>query len=243
MILPAMILPSGRCVRSAFAHTPRMIPFSRRRFLQLSGLALVASRAGFANEPFQRAGPARLMLSLAAYSFRDSFKDQQGKVNPDGKLDMFSFLDYCAAQDCAGAELTSYYFPADVTDDYLRQVRRHAFLRGVAISGTSVGNTFTHPAGPERDKQIALVKQWVDRCVVLGTSHIRVFAGNPAKDQPREEAVKNCIAALEECADYAGGHGVFLGVENHGGIVAEPAGLLEIVKGGAGEHDRVSSRR
>ena len=207
-----------------------MNSFSRRRFLQLSGLTFLASHAGFAVEPFQHAGPARLGLALAAYSFRDSFEDQQGKVNVDGKLDMFGFLDYCAEHGCAGAELTSYYFPVDVTDDYLRQVRRHAFLRGVAISGTSVGNIFTLPAGPERDKNIALVKQWVDRALVLGTSHIRVFAGNAGKDNPSEEAVRNCIAALEECADYAGRHGVFLGIENHGGIVAEPAGLLEIVK-------------
>ena len=207
-----------------------MIPFSRRRFLQLSGLTLLAGRAGFSIEPFPHAGPARLGLSLAAYSFRDFFKDNQGKMNAAGTLDMFGFLDYCAELDCAGAELTSYYFPADVTDDYLRRVRRHAFLRGVSISGTSVGNTFTLPAGPERDKQVALVRQWVDRAAVLGTSHIRVFAGNPAKDQPRAEAVGNCIAALEECAEYAGRHGVFLGIENHGGIVAEPAGLLEIVR-------------
>ncbi len=207
-----------------------MISFSRRRFLHLSGLTLIAMRSIFAIQPFQRGGTARLSLGLAAYSFRDFFKDQQGKVNPDGKLDMFGFLDYCAEQGCAGAELTSYYFPADVTDDYLRKVRRHAFLRGVEISGSSVGNTFTHPAGPERDKNIALVKQWVDRCALLGASHVRVFAGNPGKDQPREEAVGNCIAALEECAEYAGGRGVLLGIENHGGIVAEPAGLLEIVK-------------
>ena len=203
---------------------------TRRRFLQLSGLSLLASRASFAIEPFHRGGAARLQLSLAAYSFRESFKDQQGKTNPAGKLDMLAFVDYCAEHGCDGAELTSYYFPSDVTDDYLRQVRRHAFLRGVSVSGTSVGNTFTHPPGPARDKEIALVKRWVDRAAVLGTSHIRVFAGGAAKDQPRAEAVKNCIAALEECAEYAGQHGVFLGIENHGGIVAEPAGLLEIIK-------------
>ncbi|HZJ15810.1 MAG TPA: TIM barrel protein [Chthoniobacteraceae bacterium] len=203
---------------------------TRRRFLQLSGLSLLASRASFAIEPFQRGGAARLQLSLAAYSFRESFKDQQGKTNPAGTLDMFAFVDYSAEHGCDGAELTSYYFPSDVTDDYLRQVRRHAFLRGVSVSGTSVGNTFTHPPGPARDKEIALVKRWVDRAAVLGTSHIRVFAGGAAKDQPRAEAVKNCIAALEECAEYAGQHGVFLGIENHGGIVAEPTGLLEIIK-------------
>jgi sugar phosphate isomerase/epimerase len=104
------------------------------------------------------------------------------------------------------------------------------FCAGVSVSGTSVGNTFTHPPGPARDKEIALVKRWVDRAAVLGTSHIRVFAGGAAKDQPRAEAVKNCIAALEDGAEYAGQQGVFLGIENHGGIVAEPTGLLEIIK-------------
>jgi sugar phosphate isomerase/epimerase len=43
------------------------------------------------------------------------------------------------------------------------------------------------------------------------------------------EAKKNCITALEECADYAGKAGVFLGIENHGGIVAEAPDLLDII--------------
>ncbi len=204
--------------------------FARRQFVQLTSLGLIAASHAFGIEPFSRKGAARLQLSLAAYSFRDFFKDQQGKVNPDGKLDMLGFIDYCAEHGCAGAELTSYYFPPNVSAEYLLRVRRHAFLRGVAISGTSVGNSFTMGAGPEREKQIALVKQWVDNASVLGTSHIRVFAGSAAKDQPKDEAVRNCIGALEECGEYAGRHGVFLGIENHGGIVAEPAGLLEIVK-------------
>ena len=41
--------------------------------------------------------------------------------------------------------------------------------------------------------------------------------------------MKLCIAGLEECADYAGKHGIFLGIENHGGIVAEADELLEIL--------------
>ncbi len=207
-----------------------MIPSSRRRFLSVSALGLLAGRASHAIAPFVRPGVARLQLSLAAYSLRAFFKEDRGKPTADGRIEMTDFIDYCAGQGCDGAELTSYYFPVDVSDDALRAVRRHAFLRGVQISGTAVGNTFTLAPGPERDRQIASVKQWVDRAVVLGTSHIRVFAGVPPKGMEREQAVKNCIAALEECGDYAGGHGIFLGVENHGGIVADVAGVLEILK-------------
>jgi sugar phosphate isomerase/epimerase len=203
---------------------------SRRRFLALSTAALSAPAALRAIESFQRSGPPRLRLSLAAYSFRDFFKEAQGRPNPQGTLEMPGFIDYCAAQGCEGAELTSYYFPKGVTSAQLRDVRRHAFLRGVSISGTSVGNNFARPKGPALDQEIADVKRWIDNAAVLGAPHIRVFAGPVPKDAPLEEARRNCLAALEECAAHAGQHGIFLGLENHGGIVAEPDALLEIVK-------------
>lgn len=208
-----------------------MIPLSRRHFLRLSGGALVVSQA-LAIEPFKRAGEPRLLLSLAAYSFRDYFKNATHKQNPQGeqRLDIPGFIDYCADHGCAGAELTSYYFPPDVTDDYLREVRRHAFLRGIAISGTSVGNNFAVAKGELLDQQIALVKTWVDRAAILGAPHIRVFAGAPAKGADVAAATKQCIEVLEEACAYAGSRGIFLGLENHGGIVAEPEQLLAIVK-------------
>jgi sugar phosphate isomerase/epimerase len=206
-----------------------MTSFSRRRFLQLTASSVFWSPLARAVEPFQRAGSPRLLLSLAAYSLRQFFQTEKGKPIPGGTLDMFKFIDYCAEQGCAGAELTSYYFPVEPTDDYLLKVRRHAFLRGVAISGTSVGNNFALANGPERDAQIADVKKWIDRAAVLGAPHIRVFAG-AAKGVDAAESRKLCIGALEECAQYAGTKGIFLGLENHGGIVAEASGVLEIVR-------------
>lgn len=178
-----------------------------------------------------RTGGARLRLALAAYSFRDDFRVPKGApAGATPKIDMFQFVDYCAEHGCDGAELTSYYFPDAVTPEYLARVRRHAHIRGVTVSGTAVGNTFTHPRGPERDKEIALVKQWVDHAAILGAPHIRVFAGNQQKGQTRAEAVANCVEALDECAEYAGKRGVFLGIENHGGIVSGPDQLLEVVR-------------
>ena len=206
---------------------------TRRHFLKttlgasgtLAGLGWLGRSSAQAIEPFQRKGAARLQLSLAAYSFRQYFKHK----DPAKQITLFDFVDYCAAQGCVGTELTSYYFPENVDRDYLIKLKRHAFLRGVAISGSSVGNNFVVPKGPKRDEQIALVKQWVDRCAVLGAPHIRVFAGPESKIE-LAEAKKLCVSALEECGDYAGSKGIFLGLENHGGIVAEPADLLEIVQ-------------
>ena len=203
-----------------------MFSLSRRRFLQLTGGAFLTAQAG-AIEPFARRGAARLRLGLAAYSFRDFFGDKA----PAGKrLDMLKFIDFCAEHGCDGAELTSYYFTENVSPESLREVRRHAFLRGVEVSGTSVGNTFTHPKGAARDKEIAYVKKWIDNAAVLGAPHVRVFAGGAEKGMRVEEARRLAIEALEECCAYAGERGIFLGVENHGGIVAEPEGLLAIIR-------------
>lgn len=208
--------------------------FSRRAFgaLAASGLAGVLGSRLQAVEPIGRKGQPRFKLALAAYSFRDFFKDASHNrpkpPAPDQQLDYFQFIDYCAEHDVA-AEVTSYYFPKDVQSDFLLKLKRHAFLRGVALSGTAVGNTFTHPAGAKRKEQLEHVKLWIDHAAVMGVPHIRVFAGN-AEGQSLEVAKKNTIETMEEACAYAGSKGVFLGLENHGGIVAEPDDLIEIVK-------------
>src|SRR5687767_10431665 len=103
--------------------------FSRRAFafsatLGLSGLTLRSQGA----EPFKRRGEARLRMSLAAYSFRDFFKDashNRPKAPPaDKQIDLFQFIDYCAEHDCQAAELTSYYFPKELSNDFLLKIKR-----------------------------------------------------------------------------------------------------------------------
>ncbi len=199
-------------------------------------LSLTENRAG-AVDAFKRSATPRLRLGLAAYSFRDFFstgRKKSAKAEEAAKsgpaVDMFSFIDYCAEQRCEGAELTSYYFPPDATDAYYLDVRRHAHLRGVTLTGSAVGNNFTHPAGPKREQEIASVKAWIDHAALMGMPHIRVFAGEKPKNLSLEEARANCISALEETGDYAGKKGVFLGIENHGGIVPDGEALMKVVR-------------
>ena len=192
------------------------VKITRRTFLTTTTTAGVT----FAAEPFNRQGNPNLRLSLAAYSFRSFFKFQKNnmrevKAKP---MDMFKFIDFCADHGCDGTELTSYFFRHNVTSDYLIALRRHAFLRGVEISGTAVGNNFSLPKGDARDAQIAYVKKWIDHAAVLGAPHIRVFAGRETKNVERAEADKWAIAGLRECCDYAGKRGIFLGIENHDSI-------------------------
>ncbi|MBM3878074.1 MAG: twin-arginine translocation signal domain-containing protein, partial [Verrucomicrobia bacterium] len=87
-----------------------MNTLSRRSFLATTSAAAVGATAS-AIEPFPRSGKPRLQLSLAAYSVREFFTDgarPAAKAPPaDKAMDMFKFVDYCAAHGCEGAELTS----------------------------------------------------------------------------------------------------------------------------------------
>lgn len=213
-------------------HTMNRRYFAKTLSLSLAGLGLIG-RSAPALEPLKRPGSARLLLSLAAYSFRSYFIDashpREGETDGAKRINLFQFIDFCADQGCQGTELTSYYFPKEVNSEYLLKLRRHAFLRGLAISGTAVGNNFALPLGPKRDAEIALVKKWVDYASVMGAPHIRIFAGSP-HGLSKDEAKKLCVSAVEECAAYAGNRGVFLGLENHGGIVAQPDDLVEMIR-------------
>ena len=197
-----------------------------------AGLGAVLPVRLSAAAPIRRNGKPRLNLSLAAYSFRDYFNTATHAQNrpADAKsIDMHDFIDYCADHGLIGAELTSYYLDPQITQAGLVALKRHAFLRGIAISGTAVGNVFTLPKGAKRDGQIAHVKKWIDNAVHMGAPHVRVFAGG-TNGRSLKQAQSLCIEALEEVGEYAGNRGVFLGIENHGGIVAEADSLLEIVR-------------
>jgi len=206
---------------------------SSQASLALAGLGWLGRSSSRAVEALKRPGAPRLRLSLAAYSFRQYFASNNRKAaqleNTAKQITMEDFVDYCADQGCDGTELTSYYFPEGFDADYLLKLRRQAFLRGIEVSGSAVGNNFALPKGPERDAQIAMVKQWVNHCAVLGAPHIRVFAG-PAGKLELAAAKKLCMEALEESGEYAGSKGIFLGVENHHGIVTEPEDLLDIIR-------------
>ena len=200
----------------------------RRQFLSTGALAGAATVLG---APFQRAGKPKLRLSLAAYSFRSFFKYQKNSVRKvaERPMDLFKFIDFCANHGCEGTELTSYFFRHEITPKYLTDLRKHAFLRGVDISGTAVGNNFSLPKGTQRDAQIAYVKKWIDHAALLGAPHIRVFAGREAKGVDRKQADQWAIDCLRECCDYAGIRGIFLGIENHDSIGSAKT-LIEFVE-------------
>jgi sugar phosphate isomerase/epimerase len=200
---------------------------SRRELLMTIPAAIAgacAASPAHAIPVVARTGKPRLRLGLAGYSLRDHLT---GKLSPAMTLD--DFVERAAAWEVDAVELTSYYFPPDFTPAYLAGLKRHCHLLGIDVSTTPIRNTFTYPAGPEREKEIAHVKRWLDVAADLGSPAIRIFAGDAQKGQSEAEARRHCVECIDACADHAARRGVFLALENHGGVVSEPDGLLEIV--------------
>jgi sugar phosphate isomerase/epimerase len=145
-------------------------------------------------------------------------------------MDLFDFVNLAADMGLDAVEPTSYYFPKDVDSDYLHKLKGHAFLLGIDISGTAVGNNFCLPPGPEREKQLELVRTWVDHAADLNAPVIRIFAGTVPKGDDEAKAIERAIEGMKESLAYAARKGVILALENHGGITATPEQILKLVK-------------
>jgi sugar phosphate isomerase/epimerase len=202
----------------------------RRRFLVSSlagvagGFATPGARDSLAIGPVSRVAGSHFKFSLAAYSYRDLLQGDPPR------LTLTDFIEDCAKFGLDGTELTSYYFPENPSEEFLRQLKAAAFRHGLDVSGTAVGNDFCFPPGERRDREIAHVKRWIQYADWLAAPAIRVFSGGVKPGQSAEQARRLTIEAMEECCAHAGKFGIFLALENHGGLTTEVDDLLAIVR-------------
>jgi sugar phosphate isomerase/epimerase len=187
--------------------------------------ALLALPAFAAAAPVTRTPGTRIRIGLNAYSFNRPLMA--------GKMTLFDVIDYCAQQGIDGADLTGYYFPGYPNvpgDEYLFQLKRHAFLNGVTISGTGVRNDFTLPDPSSRRGHIQLVKDWIDVAAKLGADMVRVFTGRELpKGYTFDQVFAWMIPAFQECAEYGRKHGVIVGLQNHHDYAKTAAETIRIV--------------
>ncbi len=209
----------------------------RRGFLKgaalSAGALALGGHASRAAEPPVRTGKPYMKLSLAGYSFNKMLlRRPNEEAMANAKMPYDDFIRFCADLDLDGCEPTAYYFPETITHDYLMHMKELTFRLGLDISGTAIGNDFGMGPGPERDKQLADTREWIDHAATMGAPVIRIFAAGKVPDGLSEdEAVANCIEGINTSLDYAAERGVFLALENHGGITNKVEQMMRIVKG------------
>ena len=208
---------------------------SRRQFLTAAtALSFSGPVAAFTStaEPQNGTGGSHLKLSLAGYSFNRYFAR---RGTPEqiaaAEMNLEKFIDFCASQGLGATELTGYYFPKTVTNEYLLSLRNLTHRRGLTISGTAIGNDFCVAPGEKRDRQLQECRDWIDYAATMGAPVIRIFAGKVPAGETEDVAIERCVEGINKSLEYAATKGVILALENHGGITATPAQMLRIIEG------------
>jgi len=193
----------------------------RAFFARSAGLAAALPAAQIRRPP-----GTHLRIGLNAYSFN--------RPLTAGTMKLENVLDYCAAHNIDGVDLTGYYFPgypAAPPDEYVCALKRRAFLNGVTISGSGVRNDFATADPAARQRDIAMVKAWTDVAQKLGASVLRVFSGPRAPEgRGFDQVLEYMVPAFRECAAYAATRGVILGLQHHNDFLKTADETIRVVK-------------
>jgi sugar phosphate isomerase/epimerase len=128
---------------------------------------------------------------------------------------------------------TGYYFPgypAVPPDEYIYNLKRTAFVNGVAISGTGVRNDFVLSEAAARKRDVQMVKDWIVVASKLGAPVIRVFSG---RERPPghsfDEALQWMTADFRECAAFGKEHGVVVAIQQHNDFLKTAAETIRLI--------------
>jgi hypothetical protein len=185
-----------------------MSTFNRRNFLTaLPALSLVRassfSTGLSSNQHFK--------ISLNAYSFNDMLMKK--------KISLTELLEFTAKTGFEAIDITGYYFstyPAVPSNEEIFSFKRKAHELGLSISGTGVRNEFSFENKELLDKEIDLVKRWIEVAAKLGAPVLRVFTAKLySEGEERKRVEARMLQAFQTCLETAKSHGIILGIQNH----------------------------
>lgn len=226
--------------RRDFLRGATAAPLAAVGFVAAASLGLVSEPTAIGLKPIQREGSTILKVSVNAFSF-SRLLNTKVKHHREGGMDLFDLVDFCAKHNIDGFDPTGYFFPGfpDVpSDNYLYELKRHAFESGVGISGTGARNNFTTADKSVRAADVQVIKNWVVCASKMGAPVLRVFADTQMRDKTWHDVapdatrkqVRDWIADdLRDCAEFGKEHGIIIGVQNHGDFLRTAEDLLELV--------------
>ncbi len=193
------------------------MPIDRRQVLRAAAALPAAAylRAESAAPQFH------LRAGLVAYSYRKELA-----AKSIGYEELIRML---ADWGIDGLDCTVYWFP-DTSNEYLAALRKVAFKNGVQIYNAGVRVRLCQPTPELQLAEYENIRKWVDVADRLGASHMRVFGGSIPKGATESQAIAWAVEVLKRGAEYAGGRGITLGVEDDGGITTAAGPTIEIVK-------------
>ena len=168
------------------------------------------------------AGKGRLRSAICCYSYRNELAKKT--------MTYEDVIHTAVDLGIDGVDMTVYWFPPEPGDGFLLPLKRAAYKNGVEIYSISVRTEMTQATPELQAKELDGLKRWVDVAERLGAGHIRVFGGRVPKGATIEQASGWVVEVMKRGCEYAGKKGIFLGLENHGGITEKADTILDILK-------------
>ncbi|MCK4752196.1 MAG: TIM barrel protein [Planctomycetes bacterium] len=206
---------------------------NRRQFLKgtltvaaVSSAGLILSDSASAEGEVARNDGTKVKLSLNAYSFNRELRT--------GKMSLEDVIDYCAHLDFDGLDATGYYFPGYPkvpSDEYIYNLKRKAFIKGITINGTGVRNDFAVVDSPSRKRDVQIVKDWIEVAEKLGATVIRIFTGKKVPSgYTFDKTLEWMIGDIKECVQHGKEHGVIVGLQNHNDFAKTADETIKVVE-------------
>jgi sugar phosphate isomerase/epimerase len=202
------------------------MPYKRREFLStIPLLGLGSWESGIRNQELSRQKNPNLRLSLNAYSFNDMLMKKQ--------ISKAEVLEFCAKTGFSAVDMTGYYFstyPATPSDEEIYSFKRKAHELGIEISGTGVRNEFSYEEDIALNKEIDIVKRWIEVAAKIGAPVLRIFTAKVySTGDARKKVRDRIVKALDICIPVAAAHGIILGIQNHNDFLHTADECLELI--------------
>jgi sugar phosphate isomerase/epimerase len=196
------------------------VDFTRRRFLQTTGLALAASRLPLSASSNTQLSVGFSTLGCPAWEWA-------------------KILDFAQAHAFDAVELRGLLGTMDLPTrpefqpDRIEQSKREVAAHHLRISCVSSSAEMHHADPAKRSQQIADAKRFIDLASTLGAPNVRVF-GNKIEG-PKDEVIARVASGLHELGAYAGPKNVTVIIESHGDFTDSPT-LGAILTGADSPH-------
>lgn len=228
---------------------------SRRRFLAgasggvaaFGGLAAAVAQDPKASAPPTPGSARANPIAVSTYSFWRFRRDSQIKIA--------DCIDRAGEWGFDAVELLEIQMDLERdaespwhSNAYLQDLKRRAFVNGLALCGMSTHQDFVDPSREKRFAQMERTRRSIELAHELGIPTIRVNTGrwnttrsfdalmanrgieSPLEGYTDEDAFPWVIEAFEQLVPLAERHGVVLGLENHWGLGLTPEGVNRIVR-------------
>ncbi len=214
---------------------------NRRNFLSSAALTTAAPLVAPLQTAVAKPNP-KIKLSVSSYSYWH-FKGD--------KFPIQRVIDEAAKMGLDGIDVLHRQMESE-DNAYLQNIKKHAFLNGIALTCLSIHQGFVTPDKAELQKHVDHTNHCIELAYKMGIPCLRLNTGrwNTIKSfdelmanrgiEPilpgytEDDGYKWCVDGIQQCLKKAEECGVLLALENHWGLGSTPEGMLRI-------HDTVNS--